>query len=68
MYYLLTDGPLYTCTYQISYCIYLSTFITDDHSRVILQGNASSDYINASYIDVSFQNRREIANITNQLR
>jgi hypothetical protein len=63
MYYLLTDGPLnnllYTCTYQISYCIYLSTFITDDHSRVILQGNASSDYINASYIDVSFLFRIE---------
>jgi len=28
--------------------------IVDDHSRVIIQGNTSSDYINANNIDVSF--------------
>lgn len=31
-------------------------YITDDHSRVVLtemEGNPCSDYVNASYIDVS---------------
>lgn len=31
--------------------------LTDDHSRVVLaqlDGNPSSDYVNASYIDVSY--------------
>jgi len=30
------------------------SIVIDDHSRVIIQGNTSSDYINANNIDVSF--------------
>lgn len=39
---------------QINFLVLLSP--TDDHSRVVLtqlDGNPSSDYVNASYIDVS---------------
>ena len=29
------------------------SFIVDNHSRVVLSGDESQDYINASFIDVS---------------
>ena len=38
--------------YTLSY-IYSYFCFSDDHSRVVLSGNEDSDYINASYIDVS---------------
>lgn len=30
-------------------------YFTDDHSRIVLNGNPKTDYINASYIDVRFE-------------
>jgi len=38
----------------VGYAVICHCAITDDHSRVIIQENTSSDYINANYIDVSF--------------
>jgi hypothetical protein len=39
---------------SVGYAVIWHCSITDDHSRVIIQENQSSDYINANYIDVSF--------------
>ena len=36
---------------SIGYAVICS--IIDDHSRVIIHGDTTSDYINANYIDVS---------------
>jgi protein tyrosine phosphatase len=39
---------------SVGYAVICHCSITDDHSRVIIHENTSSDYINANYIDVSF--------------
>ena len=45
-----TWSVLYVGCTVICHC----SIVIDDHSRVIIQGNTSSDYINANNIDVSF--------------
>jgi len=39
---------------SVDYSVICHCTIIDDHSRVVIQGNTSSDYINANFIDVSF--------------
>ena len=38
---------------SIGYTVICHCSIVDDHSRVIIHGDTTSDYINANYIDVS---------------
>jgi len=38
---------------SVGYTVICHCSIIDDHSRVIIHGNTTSDYINANYIDVS---------------
>ena len=42
------------CMYVACTVICHCSIVIDDHSRVIIQGNTSSDYINENNIDVSF--------------
>ena len=38
--------------YALGYKLNVSVIILDDHCRVVLSGDETEDYINASYIDV----------------
>ena len=38
---------------SVGYAVICHCSITDDHSRVIIQENTSSDYINANYITLN---------------
>jgi protein tyrosine phosphatase len=58
-------GNIVTCKkFEFALSVYLlyidhdiiMYFFTDDYSRVVLSGDETEDYINASFVDVSFSN------------